>query len=356
VINNERVNVRKGPGSQYDRFMLLDREVKVTEIGRQGSWSQVRLGDGRTGWVGAQFVNLHAAPKPASANSTNPPAAQKQLEAPQTGTISPSTTVPAGPTTAPLHWSPPKSNATAKQAALAPQPDRPANAVRTPARSKSSTTSTTSTASTASTPSTKSTQPPAVAPSTPSGLLVDTKKDPFAGGAGIGVGAGDAFRLLLYLLPILGLVVLSVRGLKRFQEKTGALPTLRGSLLGGHNLANARTTGGSNIRVVESVPVGNMELSLVEVRGRMLLLSSSGGTVSLLTELKDGENGESEFQSLLGSFADDESDELDGTIGATVGSLDDYLRDTREAIVRSAQRSLKNRQGRNGGGDDEWIS
>jgi Flagellar biosynthesis protein, FliO. len=150
--------------------------------------------------------------------------------------------------------------------------------------------------------------------------------------------------------------VLSVRGLKRFQEKTGALPTLRGSLLGGHNLSNARTTGGSNIRVVESVPVGNMELSLVEVRGRMLLLSSSGGTVSLLTELKDGEEGESEFQSLLGSFGDDDADELDGTIGATVGSLDDYLRDTREAIVRSAQRTLKNRQGRNGGGEDEWIS
>src|SRR5258708_17100974 len=48
TVNNERVNIRQGPGEQYGRSGLLDKDSKVTEISRQNGWSQVRTSDGKT--------------------------------------------------------------------------------------------------------------------------------------------------------------------------------------------------------------------------------------------------------------------------------------------------------------------
>lgn len=310
AVTRSAVNVRQGPGPQYAWFASLEANASLTEIDRNNGWSQVRLSDGRTGWLGSKYLRYvpgGAAPVTTFATST-PPAAH---------TVSPAPPAAAG------H-------------APSATPSKPA-AHRAPQAT---------------------TRSAAAAPSV-SSLLVDTRKDPFAGGSGASVGVGDAFRLLFYLLPILGLIVLAVRGLKRFQEKTGwsgALPTSRKSLLGGLNMTNARKTGGSSIRVLESVPLGGNELSLVEVRGRLLLLACGGGAVTLLTELKDAAPSESEFDAMLGSLtADDDTVDLDGTIGATVGSLDDSLRETREAIVRSAQRTLRSRASVNEGDIDEMV-
>ena len=155
----------------------------------------------------------------------------------------------------------------------------------------------------------------------------------------------DAFRMLLYLLPILVLVVLAIRGLKALQQRAGRLPGFRQGLIGGFNLTNGRKTGGSSIRLLESVPIGSIVLHLVEVRGRTLLLGASTTSVSKLMEFGDAaEARDAEFQTMLAAISHDmesDPDAAEGGLGNMVGSLDDSLRETREAIARSAARARK---------------
>jgi V8-like Glu-specific endopeptidase len=45
------LNVRPGPGTQYPYFTEIDPGTALTLLGASGKWSNVRLPDGRTGWV-----------------------------------------------------------------------------------------------------------------------------------------------------------------------------------------------------------------------------------------------------------------------------------------------------------------
>lgn len=189
---------------------------------------------------------------------------------------------------------------------------------------------------------TDSVKPTTNSPS-PSLTLEDAKPDPTVNTPeSLAAAMGSAWRLLLYLAPVLVLVVLAVRGLKAFYQRTGGMPITRQGLFGGLNLLHARSVGGSNIRVVESVPIGTVGLHLVEVCGRKLLIGSTGTSVTLLTEFRDAEPAEEpDFHSLLnaeaaamekGLMANEEN--LEGMMG----SLDDSLRDVREAITRNTAR------------------
>jgi uncharacterized protein YgiM (DUF1202 family) len=45
------LNVRSGPSTSYNYFTEIDPGTKLTVIGASGKWSNVRLPDGRVGWV-----------------------------------------------------------------------------------------------------------------------------------------------------------------------------------------------------------------------------------------------------------------------------------------------------------------
>lgn len=187
-----------------------------------------------------------------------------------------------------------------------------------------------------------SVKPSTNAPS-PSLTLEDAKPDPTANTSESPAAAmGGAWRLLLYLAPVLALVVLAVRGLKAFYHRTGGVPITRQGLLGGFNLLGARAAGGSNIRVVESVPIGTVGLHLVDVRGRLLLIGSTGTSVTLLAEFRETESAEeSEFRALLNAEAAMMENGLlahEENLEGMIGSLDDSLRDVREAVTRNAAR------------------
>jgi len=184
---------------------------------------------------------------------------------------------------------------------------------------------------------------PATTVSMPSLELVDAKPDPTGEAQARPTAmAGGAWRLLVYLVPVLVLVVLAVRGLKAFYQRTGDVLITRQGLLGGFNLLRARSVGGSNIRVLESVPVGTVGLHLVEVRGRLLLIGSTGASVTLLTEFRDTEPAEgADFRTLLNAEVAAMEGELtasEESLEGVMGSLDDSLRDVSEAVTRSATR------------------
>ena len=55
------VNVRSGPGTNYNIITAVRTGSTVSVIGSDGSWSNVRLPDGRVGWV---YTPLLATSKP----------------------------------------------------------------------------------------------------------------------------------------------------------------------------------------------------------------------------------------------------------------------------------------------------
>lgn len=298
TVNSERINVRTGPGADYARATLVDKEARVTITARRGDYAQVKLPGGATGWIGVQFLTPDK-PLPGAAA---PPAA---AAAPQTPAAAASIAPDAAPAEAPAR---PAIRKAARKAA-APAAD-------------------------------KSGDPLAGAKTD---ILQNTQESP----AG---SIGDGLRMVLYLLPILAIVLLAIRGLKAVQQRTGGLPSLPGlpgmgglrrGMIGGLNLANARALGGSNIRVVESVPIGGASLHLVEVRGHTLLVGAAGSSIVNLLELKESDTDRnSEFQALLNSVNNDVEGDYDdeGSLGAVVGSLDDSLRDVRETIARAQAR------------------
>ena len=58
LVTATSLNVRAGPSPRADRLAdrTLRKKMTVTEECREGSWSRVRLGDGRSGWVSNEFL------------------------------------------------------------------------------------------------------------------------------------------------------------------------------------------------------------------------------------------------------------------------------------------------------------
>jgi uncharacterized protein YgiM (DUF1202 family) len=58
VVNTYALNVRSGPGVGYGVVAVASQGQHVTLLGRNsaGSWAQIRLANGRVGWVNASFL------------------------------------------------------------------------------------------------------------------------------------------------------------------------------------------------------------------------------------------------------------------------------------------------------------
>jgi flagellar biogenesis protein FliO len=325
-INTERVNIRKGAGDEFVRFTLLDKEARVKTIGSQGEWVHVVLPNGNDGWLRRRYVDLplvsavstKSSPKPSSTTiAVSPsPTAPKAVQIAASLSNTPVAGIEKTPGTTRNPTSPPAT--TASNAAILKQSKSSAPA---PIKSNSAL------------PSSKTGQ----AGST-SDLLAGTKPDPAEKTQESPAEAmRDGWKLMLYLVPMLALIVLAIRGLKAIQQKTGWLPGVKRGLIGSLNLTNARKSGGSSIRVMESVPLGTVGLHLVEVKGRVLLLGTSGASISVLTEVKDAENlNHAEFKAILNAAAEELGGKDAGEAGLSslVGNLDDSLRETRELIAK----------------------
>ncbi|MDZ7330997.1 MAG: SH3 domain-containing protein [candidate division KSB1 bacterium] len=69
MVTNDRVNLRMGPGQVYQIITLLERNTPITVIGEDGDWYQVRLNDGRTGWIRKDMVSFSYYPGTSSIQS-----------------------------------------------------------------------------------------------------------------------------------------------------------------------------------------------------------------------------------------------------------------------------------------------
>ena len=181
---------------------------------------------------------------------------------------------------------------------------------------------------------------------------------------------GDAWKLLAYLVPMLAVILVCLNLLKRFHTRTGRMPGLlqstaryaghdrRGfsptpaksgilSVLGGAVkkafTSNARNQPASAIRLIESVPIGGANVHLLEVRGRVLLLGATAGSLNVLAEF-DAQSGvgSDDFRDLLHTAAADmdalDYSQPDHPNTAAVTALEGLLRETGQAVSQRSRR------------------
>jgi cell wall-associated NlpC family hydrolase len=60
-INDSRVNLRKGPDTQFRSYGKMAEGTSVTVLGRNGDWVQVRSPKGTVGWVAVDLVTVPVA-------------------------------------------------------------------------------------------------------------------------------------------------------------------------------------------------------------------------------------------------------------------------------------------------------
>jgi cell wall-associated NlpC family hydrolase len=58
VVTASRLNLRTGPSTSYSIMHVLWQGNRVKVVGQSNGWYQVRLSDGRTGWVSGAYLKL----------------------------------------------------------------------------------------------------------------------------------------------------------------------------------------------------------------------------------------------------------------------------------------------------------
>jgi cell wall-associated NlpC family hydrolase len=58
VVTALKLNVRQGPSTNYSRIHYLWKGNKVKVTGQLGNWYQIKLSDGRVGWVSKTFLKV----------------------------------------------------------------------------------------------------------------------------------------------------------------------------------------------------------------------------------------------------------------------------------------------------------
>jgi cell wall-associated NlpC family hydrolase len=60
VVTASRLNMRTGPSTSYSIMHVLWQGNRVKVIGESSGWYQIKLSDGRTGWVSSAYLRLDA--------------------------------------------------------------------------------------------------------------------------------------------------------------------------------------------------------------------------------------------------------------------------------------------------------
>jgi len=85
------LSLRAGPGSRYQEIARMGPNTPLTVLGRQGSWMNVAMRDGRSGWAYSKYIA--SVPTEVSPPATSPPAgppaavASRAISPPRTGVV-----------------------------------------------------------------------------------------------------------------------------------------------------------------------------------------------------------------------------------------------------------------------------
>ncbi|HHY47602.1 MAG TPA: SH3 domain-containing protein, partial [Firmicutes bacterium] len=83
MVSSDRVNLRRGPGTNYSKITTLKRGTQLNLIASHEGWYQVRLKDGRVGWAFGSLLSGPGAPpvqNPSSSPAVAPARRSGQVE------------------------------------------------------------------------------------------------------------------------------------------------------------------------------------------------------------------------------------------------------------------------------------
>lgn len=87
-VNDNRVNLRKGPNTQFGSFGRMAQGAAVQVLARHGDWLKVRSSRGTVGWVAADLINVSVAMN-AIPVTNDVPALPKRVEAAPARNVAP---------------------------------------------------------------------------------------------------------------------------------------------------------------------------------------------------------------------------------------------------------------------------
>ncbi len=92
-VTTDKVNLRTGPGTSYNKVTTLQKKAALTILGETNGWYQVSV-NGKTGYVSGKYVKVTAAYTPAAPSVSLPvtPAANTDATAPNMTAVSGETT------------------------------------------------------------------------------------------------------------------------------------------------------------------------------------------------------------------------------------------------------------------------
>lgn len=122
-----RLNLRAGPGMDFPKLIVLERNEEVEKVGEMEDWFQVRVKrDGSLGWVASRYLSSKPVPIPLEPTIPEAPAAEQPAvpESPKPETLTPRAPKPAEAAEPPAVKPPPVEPA--PEAVPAPLPGKPA--------------------------------------------------------------------------------------------------------------------------------------------------------------------------------------------------------------------------------------
>jgi cell wall-associated NlpC family hydrolase len=70
TVTASKLNVRTGPGTNYDSFHTLWQGNVITVIGESNGWYKIKLSNGKTGWVSSTYLQVSGTQTPVKNLST----------------------------------------------------------------------------------------------------------------------------------------------------------------------------------------------------------------------------------------------------------------------------------------------
>ncbi|HCW03587.1 MAG TPA: hypothetical protein DGK91_03005 [Clostridium sp.] len=75
TVTASKLNVRTGPGTNYDSFHTLWQGNVITVIGESNGWYKIQLSNGKTGWVSSTYLKLGSSVTTPKASEPTKPSA-----------------------------------------------------------------------------------------------------------------------------------------------------------------------------------------------------------------------------------------------------------------------------------------
>ncbi|MFD1038586.1 N-acetylmuramoyl-L-alanine amidase [Virgibacillus byunsanensis] len=71
LVNTDNLNVRKGPGTEYEQIGQVHTDESYTILHKQGNWVEIQYEDNNTGWITTEYITINEKNNSSSSTESN---------------------------------------------------------------------------------------------------------------------------------------------------------------------------------------------------------------------------------------------------------------------------------------------